>query len=311
LLASVASLVSASLATADSYDKGDWDQAVSHMTEGFGALLIGVGSTVILVSGTTGPFALWTIVAGTGISAAGFIWSVFAADTEIDQMLKFCAFGQQSGQAALKPPGWSQCAASFAEWDATTVPGLLNQLKAFQQIFYAFEASGAAPVEPGPLASDGILRLTPSSLRLSCSFVVNYTAVYSLPAGGTKVTRTGTATIVVPNTQAGNPTLIDAGGNYETAGAIRRHRDSGRDALDVRFRLVTAIVDKASSQPLELEALTCLVQLQVPGVKVDPSGNNNDESLVVPTTSRGSQSLKVVLVDERSIKQDRALSVKV
>jgi hypothetical protein len=182
---------------------------------------------------------------------------------------------------------------SFAEWDATTVAGLVNQLKGFQQIFYAFEASGAAPVEPGPLASDGILRLTPSSLRLSCSFVVNYTAVYSLPAGGAPVTRTGTATIIVPNTQAGRPTLIDAGGNYQTAGAIRRHRDGGRDALDVRFRLVTQIVDKASSQPLELEALTCLMQLQVPGVKVDPSGNNNDESLFMPTTARGAKRLNL------------------
>jgi len=311
LLASVASLVSASLATADSYDKGDWDQAVSHMTEGFGALLIGVGSTVILVSGTTGPFALWTIVAGTGISAAGFIWSVFAADTEIDQMLKFCAFGQQSGQAALKPPGWSQCAVSFAEWDATTVPGLLNQLKAFQQIFYAFEASGAAPVEPGPLASDGILRLTPSSLRLSCSFVINYTAVYSLPAGGPQVTRTGTATIIIPNTQAGSPTLVDAGGNYQTAGAIRRHRDGGRDALDVRFRPVTQIVDKASARPLELRDLTCLVQLQVPGVKVDPSGNNNDESLVVPTTAKGTTPLMVRPVQGHALVADAQLSVKV
>jgi hypothetical protein len=35
------------------------------------------------------------------------------------------------------------------------------------------------------------------------------------------------------------------------------------------------------------------VQLQVPGVKVDPAGNSNDESLIVPTTAAGAKRLNV------------------
>ncbi|HYO97785.1 MAG TPA: hypothetical protein VER33_24930 [Polyangiaceae bacterium] len=198
LLGAVASLTNASLATAQELDRGDWDEALAHMTEGFGALLVGVGSTVILVSGTTGPFALWTFAAGASVSAAGFVWSIFAADTELDQMLKFCAFGKQSGGIALQPPGWSQCQTSFAEWDAVTAAGLVLQLRAFQQIFYSFEASGASPTGSS-LASDGILRLTPASLRRACSFEIRYTAVYTVFAGGvggSRTTREGKALLV-------------------------------------------------------------------------------------------------------------------
>ncbi len=153
--------MSASVSTVEEYKRGDWDESGAHFTEGIGALVSGAGATIILISGTTGPFALWTIAAGAALSTIGFLWSVFAADTELDQMLKFCAFGEQAGEAAIKPPGWTQCENTFAEWNPKTVDGLLRQLKAFQQIFYSFEASGALPVQPAPLASDGILRITP------------------------------------------------------------------------------------------------------------------------------------------------------
>jgi hypothetical protein len=77
------------------------------------------------------------------------------------------------------------------------------------------------------------------------------------------------------------------------------------------FRRVNPLVDKASGQPLVLEDLTCVVQLQVPGVKVDPSGNNNDESLVVPTGAKGPTWLTVTPVQGRGVVFDAGRSVKV
>jgi hypothetical protein len=97
-----------------------------------GRKLIATGSTVILVSGTTGPFALWTI----GIGTAGRL-------------------GPGSQKRRAQAPGWSQCRHSFDEWDGDSPRGLIRQLKAFQQIFYSFEVSGANSVLAGPLASDG------------------------------------------------------------------------------------------------------------------------------------------------------------
>jgi hypothetical protein len=303
LLGAVTSLISASLATADSYDKGDWDQALSHMTEGVGAVLVGVGSTVILVSGATGPFALWTIGIGTAIGAAGFIWSIFAADTEIEQMLKFCAFGTLT--SAGSPPGWSLCKSNFSEWNKNTPAGLLLQLKAFQQLFFAFSASGTDATPIGPLASDGFLRITPATLRQNCSFLVDYAAEYSQFGSDDIVQKlNGRITLLVRTTP--NPVFIDAGNNYEPGGAIRVHKDEGRDAMDIQFRLKPSLAP-SSGLPLELRTLTCNVSLQIPNANVDdPSA-----PLIVPTTSKGPTSVKVIAVEERAVKTDPQQSVKV
>ncbi len=310
LLGAVASLTSASLSTADAFDRGDWDKAVAHMTEGFGAVLVATGSAVILVSGTTGPFALWTIGIGTAVSAAGFIWSVFAADTELEQMLKFCVFGRDHKSRALSP-GWSQCRRSFDEWDGDSPRGLIRQLKAFQQIFYSFEVSGANAVLPGPLASDGIVRITPASLRLACSFELVYTAVYVLPGGALpSVTLNGKATVLIPKSPTGAPVLVDDRNNYQTVGAIRVHRDGGRDALDVRLRLRTPLVQPRTNVPFELESLTCLVQLKVPDVKVDDIGQS-DGTLVVPTTVDGPKAVPAVIVRRGRAEVDGRASVKI
>jgi hypothetical protein len=310
LLGAVASLTSASLATAEEFDRGDWDEAMAHMTEGIGALITGAGATVILYSGTTGPFALWAIGIGTAISAAGLLWSIFAADSEIDQMLKFSAFGKQSGQAASKPPGWSQCKTSFAEWNPNTPAGLVLQLQAFQQIFYSFEASGASPVAPGPLASDGILRITPASLKLTSSFEIEYSAVYAaLGAGaGPPTTRNGKARVSIPSTADKTPLFVDDGNNYQTAGAIRVHKDGGRDAIDVRFRLIVPLAT-TDGRPLELESLSCRLQLRVPGMKTTTGGG--DDALVVPTTAKGAQVVKVVVQEGHKVRTEPSLSVKV
>ena len=308
LLGAVASLTSAGFATAEAYDRGDWDKALAHMTEGFGAILTGVGTTMILVSGTTGPFALWTLVAGASLGAVGYIWSVFAADTEIVQLLKFCAFGKQSRDAAIKAPGWTQCSQTFADWNPDTAEGLVRQLTAFQQIFYSFEASGAFPVGPGPLASDGILRITPASLRLSSTFEIEYTAVYSVPgaAGGRAKTLTGKAGLIVPSTIGDKPVFVDDNNNYQLNGAVRVHKDDGRDAIDVRFRLVVPL-NASDGRPLELESLTCRLHLRVPGMNAAASGS--DDTLIVPTTAKGPQRLTVQPVAGRQTSDRTKLSV--
>jgi hypothetical protein len=152
--------------------------------------------------------------------------------------------------------------------------------------------------------------LTPASLRLASSFEIAYTAVYSLPNDSARaVTRTGKATVVVANTLTTPPTLLDDANNYEIAGAIRVHRDGGRDALDVRLRLLAPLVDKPTGQPLELESLTCLVQLKVPGIRVEDDGST-DGVLVVPTTVAGARSLRVKAF-KRGESSESAASVKV
>jgi hypothetical protein len=310
LLGAVASLTSASFATAEEFDRGDWDKAMAHMTEGIGALITGAGGIVILYSGTTGPFALWAIGVGTLISATGLLWSIFAADSEIDQMLKFSAFGKQSGEEAIKPPGWSQCKTSFAEWNPKTPAGLVLQLQAFQQIFYSFEASGADSVEVGPLASDGILRITPASLKLTSSFEIEYTAEYAAlgASAGPPVTRKGKARVSIPSTVDKTPLFVDDGNNYQTAGAIRVHKDGGRDAIDVRFRLIVPLATP-DGRPLELESLNCRLHLRVPGMKTTTGGA--DDALVVPTTANGAQVVKVLVQEKHKVNTEPSLSVKV
>lgn len=287
LLGAIASLTSASLAASQEIDAGDWDKAMAHMTEGVGALLVGTGSTIILVSGTTGPFALWTIGVGTGISVAGFVWSVFAADTELDTMLKFCAFGRLKGRANVAP-GWALSGGTFAGWNPNTVDGLRRQLKAFQQVFYSFEVSGAAPAGPS-LASDGTLRLMPSSLRARSSFRIRYKAVYAslYPASRTPPREVEGAAVV--EIGVGGVRLIDYGKNYEEEKAVKAHKINGRDVLDVRFRLRNRFRDDRGLF-MELDSLTCFVQLRVEGGADEEAPNS---VLVVPSTSKGAREVAV------------------
>ncbi len=291
LLGAVASLTSASLAASQEIDKGDWDKAMAHMTEGVGALLVGAGSTIILVSGTTGPFALWTIGVGTGISVAGFVWSVFAADTELDTMLKFCAFGRLKGRANVAP-GWALSGGTFAEWNPNAVGGLRRQLKAFQQVFYSFEATGAASTGPS-LASDGTLRLMPSSLRIKSWFRVLYKAVY---VAGHQASRTpareveGAAAVEIG---VGGARLIDYGGNFKEEKAVKVHKIDGRDVLDVRFRLRDPFRDDLGWF-MELDSLNCFVQLHVEGGADEGS---SESVLVVPSAVARSMHLRVLVVE--------------
>ncbi len=95
----------------------------------------------------------------------------------------------------------------------------------------------------------------------------------------------GKVTVQIPSIIVEKFTLVDPSGTYETEDAVRPHRDGGRDALDVRFRIKKAVREKLGKSP-ELELLTCLVQLRVPGAGVEQQGTN-DEPLIVPTTAKG------------------------
>jgi hypothetical protein len=76
--------------------------------------------------------------------------------------------------------------------------------------------------------------------------------------------------------------------------------------MDIQFRLKPSLAP-SSGLPLELRTLTCNVSLQIPNANVDdPSA-----PLIVPTTSKGPTSVKVIAVEERAAKTDPQQSVKV
>jgi hypothetical protein len=162
----------------------------------------------------------------------------------------------------------------------------------------------------GPLASDGIVRITPASLRMACTFELAYTAVYVVPGSATpSVTRNGKLTVAIPKTQTGIPILLDDKNNFETAGAIRVHKDGGRDALDVRLRLLEPLVERGTDRPFELDSLTCQVQLKVPDLKVDDIGQS-DGTLVVPSSVDGPRVVTVRAARNRAPSLKVELSVK-
>ena len=148
--------------------------------------------------------------------------------------------------------------------------------------------------------SDGILRIAPSSLRFACSFEIEYVAVYQEFGSTSAITRKilkGKVTVQVPSIIVEKFTLVDPSGRFETEDAVRPHREGGRDALDVRFRLTKAVSEKLGKTP-ELEALTCMVQLRVPGAGVEGSDDPNG-TLVVPTSVKGPRRVKVDAVKRR------------
>jgi hypothetical protein len=72
---------------------------------------------------------------------------------------------------------------------------------------------------------------------------------------------------------------------------------SGRDALDVRLRLLKPLVERGTDRPFELDSLTCQVQLKVPDLKVDDIGQS-DGTLVVPSTVDGPKVVGVAIVTD-------------
>jgi hypothetical protein len=84
---------------------------------------------------------------------------------------------------------------------------------------------------------------------------------------------------------------------------------SGRDALDVRLRLLKPLVERGTDRPFELDSLTCQVQLKVPDLKVDDIGQS-DGTLVVPSTVDGPKVVTVVAVDDRKTQTTAEQSLK-
>ena len=187
------------------------------------------------------------------------------------------------------------CNEKFDEWNPGTVEGLTRQLEAFQQVFYSFEASGAASTEPGPLASDGILRLIPSSLRAKSSFVIRYEAVYVTTNSASRTpprTLKGTALVHIA---AEGAQLVDQGKNYTEGNAVKVHDADGRDVLDVRFRLREPLRDDQRAF-MELDSLTCFVQLRVEGAAAEEGPKS---VLVVPSTVGQSRHVRIAVVAGR------------
>ena len=84
---------------------------------------------------------------------------------------------------------------------------------------------------------------------------------------------------------------------------------NGRDVIDVRFRFRTPPKDD-TRLPMELDTLTCFVQLHVPGVALEP-GADGRSTLVVPTTHSGPKRLKVLCKLRRQTQGDSAHTAKV
>ena len=79
---------------------------------------------------------------------------------------------------------------------------------------------------------------------------------------------------------------------------MKLRKVDGRDVIDVRFRLRTPLKDDIG-QPMELDTLTCFVQLHVPGVALE-AGADGRSTLVVPTTAGGVRLLKAVVRADRT-----------
>jgi hypothetical protein len=82
-----------------------------------------------------------------------------------------------------------------------------------------------------------------------------------------------------------------------TSGAVRRRRDDDKDALDVRLGLPKPLADKNTGTPLEIENLTCILQLRIRGVRVDQALGSRDDVLVLPTTTAGARDVRATVFD--------------
>jgi hypothetical protein len=77
----------------------------------------------------------------------------------------------------------------------------------------------------------------------------------------------------------------------------------------VRFRLTDANPGEFKRPP-QVESLTCLVQLKVPGAGVEQAGAS-DAPLIVPTTPKGPRVVRVKVVADRLASTESAQSLKV
>lgn len=227
------SLASATNKTIKDYEERDFDAALGNGIQGMGALATAVGSMFVINAGFTGPAAGWFLFAGAVLSLGGYIFTAFADDDDLDILLKFSAFGTEAG-AAVTAPAWAITPnQTFKDWDPTTEVGLLLQLEAFQNVFFAFLVSGVS-------GAPDTIRIFPSGLRKDSKFDLTITARYdsvlprTVPADDPRRVgiQRGTRIQVDPDKLTMTVTF---GAALVAQNNVTRTQVGGRDVLDIRI----------------------------------------------------------------------------
>ena len=108
------------------------------------------------------------------------------------------------------------------------------------------------------------------------------------------------------------PGVLDDEGAERSKSAERREVGDLARAVDPQKaktgqrRQRAQIVGKG--RPLEIEALTCQLQLKIPNMGTQAG---KDETLIVPSTAKGPQALKVEPIVDRLLQTEPTRSVKV
>lgn len=285
LFSSVLSLASSTNRAITDYQTKDFDAFAGDVASGIGAALTGVGSFLIIKGGATGPYAGWFIFGGAVLSLGGYIATAFADDSDVEILVKFCAFGQFAGDQAPAPPWALTPSNDFKDWTFNTELGLTRQLEAFQNIFFAF----VVDVAPGTADT---LRIFPSALRAGGTFEIDFTAVYNSPLSNT-VPPTDPRTLGHQRTtkvtvDPDKLTLsIKAGVPIVTQGVVKRQLVNGLDVIDIR------VVPDATGSDGDLVIANPNLKRLNSQVLLDVHG---DSSLFIPSDKAGNPRIVPILV---------------
>ena len=204
--------------------------------------------------------------------------------------------------AAAPAPGWAQCTrtGTFADWAPHTEEGLKRQLKAAEQLFYSFRASGMADIpRAARYASDALLRIYPSAVRPNTVVHIWYEAQWVHSATRKLIEPKATGLCVIEMGTPANPDRVrlrDLSGRFKEEGAVARGQVDGANVLDVVLQLKHP--PRTLSPPWTIHDLTFFVQLDVHGDSRLAEGETDASgSLIVPTTDQGARWLELRCLD--------------
>jgi hypothetical protein len=298
LIGSVLSLASATNRAIKDYQERDFDAMTGNATQGVGAVLSGLGFVFFIKGGLTGPLAGWFFFAGSVLSIGGYIFTAFADDEDIETLVKNCAFGKFANNRATVAPKWALTPNDdFVAWDPETELGLMRQLDAFQNVFFAFVLSAGD--------SNDVIRFVPSGLRKNAKINLAITARYgsdlpnSVPADD--VRREGhQRTSLIQVDPAAFTMVVLGGALLVTEGQVTAGRVGNQPTIDIRIKPANDDTDsdKVIANPT-LRRLRVELTLDVFG----------DGSRLIPSDKSGGASpLKMVIFDAAKVPQERPQS---
>lgn len=322
LAGSVLSLVSASTGAMDKYAAGDWDAAAAQGVQGVGSALSAAGYAMLLFSPEVGPFAPWLILGGSVVCVSGLVWSFWADDNAVEQWVKFCALGQQAGEAA-PAPDWALCeSGKFSDWDPNTIAGLQRQLLAAKQLQFSFIAKWNS--EAGTrLAKDVCLRITPGSIRGDAVLHIEFDATWDepyIPRRPLHTVKGGYCRVSFETReQKLVAVLYDHSGFIHETQAVTLGFSGGNPTIDITMRPRDAAVlemgadgkpldapkpeagSATKTEPLiELRDFKCWIRLDVNGDgSIEKRGA--DATLIVPSNHKGGRRVEAELMVNRRL----------